>query len=44
MRLIDGQIQRIEPVYTYSREYGRNVLTDVRIFFLNTFYLMSALV
>jgi hypothetical protein len=29
--LINGQIRKIEPMYNYSREYGRSVLTDVRI-------------
>ncbi len=36
--VMDNQIRRIEPVYDYSQEYGRSVLTDVRKFsylFLN---------
>ena len=31
--IINGEIRKIEPVYNYSREYGRSVITDVRIFF-----------
>jgi hypothetical protein len=30
---INGQIRKLEPVYNYSKEYGRSVLIDVKIFF-----------
>ena len=28
-----GQLENDEPMYNYSKEYGRSVLTDVRILF-----------
>lgn len=29
--IIDGQTRKLEPAYNYSKEYGRSVLTDVRL-------------
>jgi hypothetical protein len=29
--VVDGPVHKIQPQYNYSREYGRSILTDVRI-------------
>jgi hypothetical protein len=32
---INGETRIIQPIYNYSKEYGRTVVTDVRIFLYN---------